>query len=155
MHHTPTQESNMSKKLQLREGARVHPVFHVSLLKKAIGDSLASVQIPQDFKSENLPFEPFAILQFRELKEGAGAKQQVLVQWKGFSEEEATWVELEEFQNQFPNYDLEDKAKVNEGSIDRDCLQLGCPVATDGLGQMKVYSRRKLKGIVSTAEIFQ
>lgn len=34
---------------------------------------------------------------------------------------------------------------------DRDRLQLGHPVAIDGLRQLKVYSRRKLKGTASTS----
>lgn len=38
--------------LQLPEGSRVHPIFHVSNLKKAVGDQLVQGTLPKDMGDE-------------------------------------------------------------------------------------------------------
>ncbi|KAJ8898748.1 hypothetical protein K2173_004975 [Erythroxylum novogranatense] len=66
-------------KLELPLGAKIHPVFHVSLLKK---------QLP--YLDENGILQPEAILDSRVRRR----KQEVLIQWHGLSLAEATWEEL-------------------------------------------------------------
>ena len=79
-------------KLQLPVGARVHPVFHVSLLKKAMGDlSKNSSDIPPIDDEGVLMLEPAEILDTRWLKRGGKFIEQSLVRWKKLPAEEATW----------------------------------------------------------------
>ncbi|XP_075515463.1 uncharacterized protein LOC142550108 [Primulina tabacum] len=104
-------------KLQLPEGSRVHPVFHVSCLKRAVGTSDVEIKLPEEIDTDLLmTFEPDVVLAER-IKHLKGQPcQQILVRWKGRSEEEATWESLEDFQGQFPDYHLEDKAHFEEAS---------------------------------------
>lgn len=90
-------------KLELPPEAKIHPVFHVSLLKKQIGDS-DIVQLPQlDEVGEILP-QPEAILDSRVRKN----KKEVLVHWRGLSPLEATWERLDKISKQFPDVSLTD-----------------------------------------------
>ena len=41
----------------------------------------------------------------------------ILIQWKGLSEEEATWEEEHEIQRLYRHFDLQDKIKFNGGGI--------------------------------------
>jgi len=59
-------------------------------------------------------------LGLRTLLTPSGALQQLLVQWKGLSKEEATWEELEDFRNTWPLVNLEDKVVLKGGSDDTD-----------------------------------
>lgn len=46
-------------------------------------------------------------------------RDQVLIQWSGKGKEEATWEEKDVIQNQFPEFNLEDKVASSEGGIAR------------------------------------
>ncbi|KAH9723902.1 hypothetical protein KPL70_007302 [Citrus sinensis] len=79
-------------KLQLPASARVHLVFHVSLLKKAMGDlSENSSNIPPIDDEGVLMLEPAEILVTRWLKRGGKFIEQSLVRWNKLPAEEATW----------------------------------------------------------------
>ncbi|KAB2608149.1 hypothetical protein D8674_011317 [Pyrus ussuriensis x Pyrus communis] len=71
-------------KLKLPEGSKIHPVFHVSCLKK------------QDL--------PATILSRRMYKKGSVAGVQLLVQWQGKEAADATWEDFDEFQKRFPDF---------------------------------------------------
>ncbi|KAH9668238.1 hypothetical protein KPL70_021339 [Citrus sinensis] len=107
-------------KLQLPAGARVHPVFHVSLLKKAMGDlSENSSDIPPIDDEGVLMLEPAEILDTRWLKRGGKFIEQSLVRWNKLLTEEATWEDLTVIQQQFPSMTLEDKGSLPGGGIVR------------------------------------
>ncbi|KAJ9562283.1 hypothetical protein OSB04_007443 [Centaurea solstitialis] len=107
-------------RLQLPKEARIHSVFHVSQLRRAVGNSLTSRDIPTQL-TEDLVFqvEPEALLDVRKGSKHDPGDLDVLVKWKGTSEFESTWENLTALTQQFPNDHLEDKVKVLKGGIDK------------------------------------
>ncbi|GJT23813.1 zinc finger, CCHC-type containing protein [Tanacetum coccineum] len=96
--------------------SKIHPVFHVSLLKLFSGSDTFKVTPIPGGNTEGHPVEePVAICGTRAVLCDGRIEQQVLVQWAGRSPEEATWEWLSEFQNAYPAYDLEDKV-IFEGT---------------------------------------
>jgi hypothetical protein len=105
-------------KLKLPDGSRVHPVFHVSLLKKAVGSYNEEESLPEDLEGEkDKAYEPSTVLAKRTIQVQGEEVRQCLVQWKGQSIEEATWEDAVMLTSQFPNFSLEDKAVISEGGI--------------------------------------
>ena len=92
-------------KLQLPEGSRIHPVFHVSCLKKQLGDNvipqMALPLVTEDGLAQEIPA---AILSRRMYKKGNAAGVQLLVQWNGKEAADATWEDFDEFKTQFPDF---------------------------------------------------
>ncbi|XP_052171660.1 uncharacterized protein LOC127787642 [Diospyros lotus] len=89
-------------KLRLPEGIHVHPMFHVSLLKRSI--ELGASTSPQlleieDELEEHL--EPRAILDRRVVHQGAVPLIQVLVQWSHLQSDCTTWEYLHELLKKF------------------------------------------------------
>lgn len=107
-------------KLQLPEGARVHPVFHVSLLKKILGDMVeASKELPPVTDEGAAKLEPQKILDTRWVKRGHKFEEEILIQWKHLPAEEATWEPTQTLLEQFPSVDLANKHPLEGGSIVR------------------------------------
>ncbi|MCI36473.1 RNA-directed DNA polymerase (Reverse transcriptase), partial [Trifolium medium] len=106
-------------KLKLPEGSRVHPVFHVSLLKKAVGTYHEEEELPELEGESGVIIEPEVVLARRVVQVQNEAIEQVLIQWKGQSIEEATWEDSIMMRSQFPQLSLEDKAVHSGGSIVR------------------------------------
>jgi hypothetical protein len=107
-------------KLKLPDGSRVHPVFHVSLLKKAVGSYNEEETLPDDLDGEkdNNPYEPDQVLAQRTVLVQGEEVKQVLVQWRGQNIEEATWEDAVMLTSQFPHFTLEDKDVLSDGGID-------------------------------------
>ncbi|KAA8524549.1 hypothetical protein F0562_010972 [Nyssa sinensis] len=111
--------------LQLLEGARIHPVFHVSLLKQyqAKEGSAAPppVELPPFTDDGLVHLEPHTILNTRWVKQGAQLIDESLVHWKHLPAEDATWEPPQKLLAMFPSVDLEDKDPPNGGVlIDHD-----------------------------------
>lgn len=105
--------------LQLPPEARIHPVFHVSQLKKAIGNHLVQDALPPSLEHDADLYVPIQAVKLREVQMRDGVKRQVLIQWQGKSKDEATWEDLAVIQEQFTDFNLEDKVHALEGSIVR------------------------------------
>jgi hypothetical protein len=106
-------------KLKLPEGSRVHPVFHVSLLKKAVGNYQVEEVLPDLLEEPIEVYKPEAVLATRKIKHQNEEIKQVLIHWQGRTAEEATWEDEVMIRSQFPTFSLEDKANVEGGGIDR------------------------------------
>lgn len=135
-------------KLQLPEGSRVHPVFHVSLLKKAVGNYSEDATLPDQLEGEGPEMvQPETILAARVVKLHDDSVQQLLIKWQGKSAEDATWEDAITIQSQFPHFNLEDKVVVSEGGIVRTDDPIAGPresLVQEGSGPKiwRVYSRR-------------
>ncbi|MCI09078.1 hypothetical protein A2U01_0030161, partial [Trifolium medium] len=93
--------------LDLPATSRVHPVFHVSLLKLCYGEPTTQVAPIAD-PSSYLQIEPIPIA-IRNRRVSSEGVEEFLVEWKDLPPSEATWVAKTTFQNQFSNINLEDK----------------------------------------------
>jgi len=89
-------------KLQLPEHTNIHPVFHVSLLKKALPSTTqVSSGLPVNTKT-NIFRIPVKVLQRRVKHDGDGIVSEVLVQWSSWPPSMATWELEDELKKQFP-----------------------------------------------------
>lgn len=126
-------------RLELPPTSRIHPVFHVSLLKKAVGDAIVNSTLPASLEvTEDSVWEPEAVLDQRTVVRHGTSISQVLIHWKNKPIEEATWEDRDYITVQFPSFSLEDKA-VSLGG-DNDSIHVrekGKPVI------WRVYQRRK------------
>lgn len=78
-------------RLQLPEGARIHPVFHCSVLKPFQGTPELEVaaQLPDHFLQDQPIISPLAILDYR--RSTSTDPWQVLVQWNGLLPNDTSW----------------------------------------------------------------
>lgn len=110
-------------KLKLPVPSRIHPVFHVSYLKRFYGDPSTSSApaLPLITNGEIRP-APQAIMDRRILH----GVDQVLVHWEGLSPSDASWEDVVQMAQQFPDFSLEDKLAFEGGSdvIDSKCKPL-------------------------------
>jgi len=106
-------------RLSLPPEAKIHPVFHVSLLKKYVGASLpAVVDLPSISDEGQIQVEPEQVVDTRWIKRGTKFIEESLVQWKSLPAEDATWEDTHLLKQQFPALHLEDKVPLMGGSID-------------------------------------
>jgi len=86
-------------RLALPETSRIHPIIHVSQLKKAIGPL---VQVQTQLPSLDALRVPSRLLQRRLRQQGAVTVSQALVQWSGLPESLATWEDIDDLKRRFP-----------------------------------------------------
>jgi len=91
---------NVAYRLALPAHSSIHPVFHVSQLKKAVGPQHEVIpSLPADFA---IHLAPEQILQSRMVRRGSDQVQQVLVKWNNLSAELATWEDYEALRQEYP-----------------------------------------------------
>ncbi|KAA0052306.1 ty3-gypsy retrotransposon protein [Cucumis melo var. makuwa] len=102
--------------LDLPETAKIHLLFHISQLKKAVGDKH---QVQPDIAILNdqmeLVLKPKNVTQLCWNK--AKRDWEYLVQWKDQPSHEATWESYAMLRHQFPNFHLEDKVALLHGGM--------------------------------------
>ncbi|KAK1441653.1 hypothetical protein QVD17_07716 [Tagetes erecta] len=127
--------------LELPPDARIHPIFHISMLKPARG-SFSSVPTPPlpITKDWEVDLQPSSVISHRWVYEAGHPILELLISWCNRPIEECTWETYDLLAEQFPEFRLEDKAFYREGSNDK-----GPP--------LKVYSRKKNK--VTAAKLEQ
>ena len=96
----------LAYKLALPSHSKIHPVFHVSLLKKKVGDRVV-IQSQLHYTNDDGQFlvKPVAILQRQMVKRNNVAAVRVLVQWSNFPPEDATWEDYDFLKAKFPGFD--------------------------------------------------
>jgi hypothetical protein len=78
--------------LELPEGSKIHNVFHVSCLKKAVGQFInTSEELPSLDDEGQLELVPEEVLEFREWKLRSRVIKECLIRWRGLPVEDATW----------------------------------------------------------------
>ncbi|KAG9447555.1 hypothetical protein H6P81_013683 [Aristolochia fimbriata] len=105
-------------KLELLEAARIHPVFHVSLLKKCVGSpdqQITPLIITDDISP--LDMKPEVVLGQRVILQDGKPVEQVLIRWAGMGSSEATWEDRLSITSRFPDLNIEDKVLFRDGGI--------------------------------------
>jgi hypothetical protein len=78
--------------LELPEGSKIHNVFHVSCLKKAVGQQVTtSVELPPLDEEGQLVLIPEEILEVRERRLRSRVIREFLIRWRDLPVEDATW----------------------------------------------------------------
>ncbi|GMI89777.1 hypothetical protein HRI_002647000 [Hibiscus trionum] len=95
---------SVAYKLQLPRDSRVHPIFHVSQLKKHIGSADYSSELHVINPDGEISKEPLRIVDMRIGKRGGRAIIEVLVEWTNAFPEDATWESLHQLQACFPDF---------------------------------------------------
>lgn len=92
-------------KLELPANSKIHPVFHVSLLKKKVGDGVViQTELPLTGKDGQLQLEPLAVLDRKLINRNNRPHTLVLVQWTNSIPEDATWEDWHTLQQRFPHF---------------------------------------------------
>ncbi|CAM8887799.1 unnamed protein product [Rhodiola kirilowii] len=104
-------------RLALPAHGRIHDVFHVSTLKRCKSfPPFDTVAWPESFVGARPALQPLNILGHRRLIHGEREVPQVLVQWTEQSPEEATWEDMTQVKQDFPNLTLEDEVTLKGGT---------------------------------------
>ncbi|KAL6570790.1 hypothetical protein OROGR_000340 [Orobanche gracilis] len=92
-------------RLKLPDSAKNHNVFHISQLKRAIGDKFSLPSLPPTLTADmEVILQPDQVEGVRE-----GNAGRVLIRWKDLPSYEATWESLAEMIQRFLDCHLEDK----------------------------------------------
>lgn len=125
----------MAYKLKLPEGAKIHPVFYASLLKKAIGKSTSATMALPPINNEGvIMLQPETIVDTCWLKKGGKLIEQSLVHWNKLPHEEATWEDATLIRQNFSSMALEDKGPLPKGGIDKPRSSTRAPRPTSKFG---------------------
>ncbi|XP_041011473.1 leucine-rich repeat receptor-like protein kinase PXL1 [Juglans microcarpa x Juglans regia] len=108
--------SQVAYRLELPPSSSIHPVFHVSRLKKYVGsDSQISPMLPLVNSHGNFKVEPEAILDRRMTARDNKPFIELLVKWRGMDEESSTWEPVEQLRTHYP--DLVGKLDMSNANL--------------------------------------
>jgi hypothetical protein len=86
------QVGEVAYELELPEGSNIHNIFHVSFLKKAVGQFIStSEELPPLDEEGQLELVPEEALEFWEWKLRRRVIKECLIIWRGIPVEDATW----------------------------------------------------------------
>ena len=96
----------MAYKLSLPTNAQIHNVIHVSQLKKSHETLPVASHIPDWLHNHNVSVEiqPQTVLETKVVRHQNKAVVQYLVQWEGFTAQEASWEYAICFEEKFPHF---------------------------------------------------
>ncbi|KAL8103703.1 hypothetical protein AgCh_028050 [Apium graveolens] len=100
-------------RLELPATAKIHNVFHISQLKKALGTTPVSANIPPHISPELVyEAEPDVVHDVRTVYQREQPTMEVLIQWKKAPSWESTWEDFDALNCRFPDFHLEDKVAL-------------------------------------------
>ena len=83
---------HVAYELELPQGSKIHNIFHVSCLKKALGQQVTvTEELPPTDDEGHLVLQPEAIIDTRERQLRSRTIREFLVRWKNLPDEDATW----------------------------------------------------------------
>jgi hypothetical protein len=131
--------------LQLPPDGRIHPVFHISKLKAFYGTPPTQIPLLDPSVTGTLvPLIPAKVLGSRSLLRAQQSVDQVLIQWQGLSELEATWEDVSIMQTKYPDFNLEDKVTLDGVSNDTGVQDtIGPRAEVDNLRPKSTRARRE------------
>lgn len=103
-------------RLALPNTAQLHDVFHVSKLKRCVGDpSIQQLPLPSEFQNDRPVAQPAEIINSQFIIYQGQHLRQLLVRWENQGAIDATWETEEDLRRNFPRFHLEDKVVVGGG----------------------------------------
>ena len=97
----------LAYEFKLPSHVKVHPVFHVSLLKKYVPNAHHVLQDNSKLQDDaSLQLQPEYILDRRVRNLRSRNIVEVLVKWDLYPIEDASWVDLDTFKLEFPLFQL-------------------------------------------------
>ncbi|KAM0042505.1 putative nucleotidyltransferase, Ribonuclease H [Helianthus debilis subsp. tardiflorus] len=130
-------------KLKPYRQTSVHPVFHVSLLKRAVSEPTETVLPPDLSADAGEVMIHQEVLAARTVQLGEETTEQWLIHWQGQLVEDATWEDKDWVTGQFPNIRLGDKTRF-EGESSNTHVKHGGRKEKPPI--LFVYSRRGQSG---------
>jgi hypothetical protein len=92
-------------RLQLPNSVSIHPVFHVSQLKKHLGPTaIPNPDLPMVDSTCNIKTNPLLVLQTRQIPRNNLPIVQWLVQWENLPPDESTWEDASFMKSTFPTF---------------------------------------------------
>ncbi|KAG6647689.1 hypothetical protein CIPAW_07G096100 [Carya illinoinensis] len=104
-------------RLELSPTSKLHPVFHVTVLKKRVGDpKLIVEELPKFDEEGRMLLQPREVLDNRVVTRGRKRRKvwQVLIKWGGAPKDEVTWEDYDDIRERFPQFILEGKNVLEE-----------------------------------------
>ncbi|XP_074345991.1 uncharacterized protein LOC141684748 [Apium graveolens] len=130
------QVGKVAYKLKLPPESKLHQVFHMSQLRRATRNIPFCPTIPNQLNSDlELVVQLEQLLDVRIVGTKEQGRREALIRWKGLPIFDATWEEVMDIKERFPEFHLEDKVLVWDGS---NVMQQG--QQSKGL---KVFTRKK------------
>ena len=85
----------MAYKVELLASSRIHPIFHVSSLKKVIGDKIPVQTILLELdEEEKIILDPEVVTETRIYQLRNRSISKYLIKWKNLPTEDSTWEEI-------------------------------------------------------------
>ncbi|GJT96460.1 putative nucleotidyltransferase, ribonuclease H [Tanacetum coccineum] len=130
--------------LQLPSDARIHPVFHVSMLKPAHSSfddaAINPLPVTKDWEAD---LQPDSVISHRWVSEARNLVLELLISWSNRPVEEATWESYDLLKEQFPNFALRTRRFTGKEVM----IQLGymCIPGNRSLINTKTMSYKPIK----------
>ncbi|KAK3230913.1 hypothetical protein Dsin_002794 [Dipteronia sinensis] len=101
------QNGEVAYRLMVPARSQIHPVFHVSQLKKKVGALVTtSLTLSQTSSNRQLLAYPVDVLEHKLIKRNNKAAVQFLVQWSNVNPKDATWEDALVLASQFLDFEL-------------------------------------------------